>query len=61
MKETTIIEEFCPPCMALPLAFAGTGSAYGTSNDWVFWASIILTIMSIAVYFYYKKNKCSTC
>jgi len=64
-------EEFCAPCAALIPAAIGIGgvgiSSRGTSGgkykkmkQIVFWCSIALTIISIAI-FIWLKSRCTMC
>jgi hypothetical protein len=60
-------EEFCGACLAVPLAMAGVGSAAGASGSskkkikkYVFWGSIILSVISLLAAVYFLK-KCKTC
>jgi Na+-driven multidrug efflux pump len=66
-----IKEEFCPVCLAIPLAFAGVGtSAYGASSRGKYkkqkkialWGGITVTIISILIAVYYLWiKKCVEC
>jgi hypothetical protein len=64
-------EDFCPSCLAIPLAMAGVGAsaigankkgAYKTQKKILFWSGIatILLAIFIIVYFTFIK-KCSDC
>lgn len=68
---STIKEDFCPACIAAPLAFVGLGAAAVGSNEkekhknrkkMLLWGGIGTVVISIlvAVYFLWYK-KCSDC
>lgn len=62
-NEKKLKEDFCPACVAIPIAMAsgGVGSQF-TQNKYIVWGSILITIAMIGVYIYYKYiKKCSTC
>ena len=62
-------EEFCGVCTAIPLAFAGTGTATLSKDNkenkrvkTLHIVSIVLTILSILYVIYYMCiSKCNTC
>ena len=69
MKDTK--ENFCGACLAAPLVLAGVGATtIGATEEQkkkqkiqkqlLFWGGIILTILSIVAYFYFKKT-CKDC
>ena len=61
-------ENFCGACLAVPLAMSGVGiTTAGATEDEknkqkkiMVWVGIILTILSISGYFYFKKT-CKDC
>ena len=58
-KKEEIREDFCPACVAVPLAMAGAGTSKSASGKQtvlgkvIFWLSIIITILSIVVAIWY--------
>lgn len=62
-----IREDFCPACVALPLAMAGAGTSKGASGKQtvlgrvIFWLSIIITVLSIivAIWYFTRCEECS--
>ena len=75
MTKQRIREDFCPACLAVPLIFAGGGAAAACSlspeeeeeakknrRALIIWGGIITTILSIAVYIYFRfVKKCKSC
>lgn len=67
-KSDDVKEEFCAPCMSLiPAAFGVGGVAVASSakksRKWkktLFWVSLAITLLSIAVFIYFK-TRCKTC
>ena len=65
---TYLKENFCPVCLAAPLAFTGIGTAgigvsekENTNNkQLLIWGGVIITVISIIIYIYYKRT-CKTC
>ncbi len=61
-----IREDFCPACVAVPLAMAGVGTGKSASGKQsvfskiIFWLSIIITILSIIVAIWYF-TRCEEC
>ena len=58
-----IKEDFCPACIAIPIAMAsgGVGTQF-THNKYIIWGSILVTVLMIFIYIYYKYiKKCSSC
>jgi ABC-type proline/glycine betaine transport system permease subunit len=61
-------ENFCPACLAAPLAFTGLGAtSIGATEEekdnhkkLLLWGGIIITIISILAYIYYKRT-CKEC
>lgn len=63
-----IREDFCGACVALPLAFAGAGTATATSGDntsngssKIFFWSVVISIISLIATIYFLKRNCKTC
>lgn len=64
----TTKENFCPACLAAPLAFTGLGAtSIGATEEeknnhqqLLIGGGIILTLISIIVYIYYKRA-CKNC
>ena len=65
-------ENFCPACLAVPLAFAGAGassagaknsdSSNSSNNKILFWGGIGVLVLSLMVAVYYKYYKdCEAC
>lgn len=64
-------EEFCPACLAVPLALAGVGSsamganqtdAYKKKKQILLWGGISTVVFSILIIVYYKWYKnCKSC
>ncbi len=65
-KKEEIREDFCPACVAVPLALAGAGTSKttqgktSTMSKIIFWLSIIITILSIVVAIWYF-TRCKEC
>ena len=68
---TEIRENFCPVCLAAPLAMAGVGvTTVGATEEEnkkkekqkhiMIWGGVILTILSIGGYFYFRRT-CKDC
>jgi hypothetical protein len=63
-----IKEDFCGACLALPLAFAGAGTATATSggddpnskSNKIFWWSVALTIVGLIATFWFLRG-CKSC
>ena len=61
-----IREDFCPACVAVPLAMASVGTSKGASGKQsvlgkvIFWLSIIITVLSIIVAIWYF-TRCEEC
>ena len=61
-----IREDFCPACVAVPLAMAGAGTSKGANGKQtvlgkvIFWLSIIITVLSIIVAIWYF-TRCEEC
>lgn len=61
-----IREDFCPACVAVPLAMASAGTSKGVSGKQsvlykiIFWLSIIITVFSIVVAIWYF-TRCEEC
>tara|TARA_B100001939_G_C16782280_1_gene547546 strand:- start:238 stop:459 length:222 start_codon:yes stop_codon:yes gene_type:complete len=61
-----IREDFCPACIAVPLAMAGAGTSKSASTKQtflakvIFWLSIIITVISIIVAIWYF-TRCEEC
>ena len=62
-------EDFCPGCVAIPMAFMGAGVAglgaqkkgqYRKSRKWMMWIGIILVIISTLIGIWYF-SKCKEC
>lgn len=52
----------CIPCIALPAALLGGGTSLMAHSDTVFIISLVLTLVFIIVYIYFKYYKnCPTC
>lgn len=52
----------CAPCLVLPLAAVSGGSSFFAKNESVVFGSIIVTVILILIYVYYKFIKtCKTC
>ena len=68
-KKEDIKEDFCPPCLAIPLAFGGAGGAKfsesisnPTTRKWIMGGFIAITVLAVAVFIYFKFiKKCNTC
>jgi nitrate/nitrite transporter NarK len=71
-KKEEIKEDFCPACLAIPLAFVGAGAAAagGTISDkhkkWkktLLVSGILTLLMCVALGIYYLMNKdnCTEC
>lgn len=52
----------CLPCLALPAIFLGGGTALSSTSNKIFIVSLILTLIFLLVYIYFKYYKvCKTC
>lgn len=75
-NENDIIEPFCGACLAIPLAFAGTGASagakvYGSKGNYkkqqkikliAIIINIVLLIISLILWWYfYIYKKCTSC
>lgn len=66
-KKEEIREDFCPACVAVPLAMAGAGTSKSASGKQsvlgkvIFWLSIIITVLSIivAIWYFTRCKECS--
>jgi uncharacterized membrane protein YjfL (UPF0719 family) len=64
-----IKEEFCGSCLSLVPAALGVGgvavaSSAKKSRKWkkaLFWGSLVITILSIILFIWFKTRPCSTC
>jgi len=70
-KDKDTKESFCPACIAVPLAMAGTGAssvgmsdsnAYKKHKKILLWGGIITTAIAVVILIYYKYIKdCKAC
>lgn len=52
----------CLPCLALPLAAVGGGSALAAHSDKIYIASLVATLVLLVGYIYFRYyRKCTTC
>lgn len=66
-KEEDTKEEFCAPCLAVPLAFGGAGGAAFSetisnpkTKNWILGISIVVFLISVAIFIYFRV-RCKTC
>ncbi len=52
----------CGACLAIPFAFAGAGSSLASSSNLIYIISLVITLISILIFCYYKYwKKCNLC
>ena len=71
MKDEDVREDFCPACLAIPLAMAGAGASVAGSNKSakfklqkkvLLWGGIFTVLVSVAIVIYYICIKdCKDC
>jgi hypothetical protein len=63
-----VTEDFCAACVMLPVAMVGAGvagqqtsfSSKRKSKRWIFWISVVLTTIILAITIWYF-TRCSSC
>jgi hypothetical protein len=67
-NEPIVREDFCGACLALPLAFAGAGTATATAGGEeggkksnIFFWSVVLSVLGLVATIWFMSGSCKSC